>query len=132
MMDFSTYNTIRTINDRPNLVQYFRNKRNDKIGCMFAYETSSIAGSEPAINNLVTIGYSLCNKNDKFDKRKALHIATARAVKYDVTRRKQVIPQSMHIDLMKFAERCERYFKCKNTSLDSYDISGSEAKDDVK
>lgn len=74
-----------------------RNGKRQKVGMFFG----------TTLRDEIVIGYSLCCPQDKFDKDKALAIAVGRALSPHVN----PCPPSIYADAIRFAERCERYFK---------------------
>ncbi len=64
-------------------------------------------------DGIVKVGFSLCCKNDKFDKIVAIDLAMSRAlspISYEV-------PSSIELDVDKFISRCQRYFKTNDIEL---------------
>lgn len=86
------------------IVQYHRN------------DDRSLKGIVVALDNGI-IGWSLCNRRDKFNKEKGLEIAIRRAEKSSILTpaklRKyyEAIPQSMRDTSYFVLERSKRYFK---------------------
>ena len=76
------------------LIQFVRNDKGVPIGCFVGFDKNNI-------------GWSLCNKKDKWDRKKAKEIASGRAVLGSST----PVPKSIYGDWLKFCERCEKYFK---------------------
>jgi len=62
-------------------------------------------------DNIVRIGWSLCNKKDKFTKR-GLEIAIERAEKHTT-----VVPHSIHSQLENFILRVKTYYKDKEVEI---------------
>jgi hypothetical protein len=97
------------------LVQRVRGRKGDPIGVLVAKDIG---------NNLVGVGWSLCSvkvpkgkKADKFDFELGKNIAGMRAadpVKYLASTR---VPQSITSELIKFGQRCRKYFK-EHTVID--------------
>lgn len=82
------------------LKEYIRKRRNgklEKVGLLVAVEAGGF----------VRIGFSLCSKEDKFDKAKAEVIAVGRAY----SDKSHDCPPSILGDAEAFAKRCVRYFK---------------------
>lgn len=67
------------------------------------------------------VGWSLCNKTDKFDREQGLTIAMARAItwsvrgKYTDEKKPLDIPVTVQKHLKDFLARCDRYFKGKTS-----------------
>lgn len=82
------------------IIRYTRNENGERNGCL-------VAGK---VDGKVRIGYSLCHRNDKFDKSVARNIAEARMEKtqkdYTTT-----LPPSMIEEFKRFTVRCGKYFK---------------------
>ena len=91
--------------------QYIRNKDRSPKGVFIAVRDSNM-------KDVVSIGWSLCHKNDKYDKARAEQIAYNRALKYSTV----AIPQSICMELDNFVSRCERYFKTTNISVGEYNV----------
>jgi hypothetical protein len=81
------------------VIQYVRNKKRVPYGVLVAFKVGSG----------FICGYSLCNKNDRFNKKMALKIAIGRA-----NTRSVIIEEAPH-DIRKmlpaFFDRCKRYYK---------------------
>lgn len=84
------------------IVQYIRDRKGLPVGAIVSVK------SENGFN----IGYSLCNRRDRFKKDLALKIAFARA-SFDLIR--PDIPRDISKALPAFIERCQRYYKTKHT-----------------
>ena len=95
------------------LVEYIRDSHNQKVGVLFA---------KPSGTNF-TVGYSLCCKEDKFDREFGLFLAERRAEKFEKkspyvgsdddmfiqTRHK--FPGSIMPSLHHFVSRCSAYYQ---------------------
>lgn len=94
------------------VIQYVRNKKRIPHGVIVAIKT----------NGGFRLGYSLCNKKDSFNKKRALRIALGRAEMCDsntvgfaqmegsmgdATR----VPHSVRRMMPAFTDRCKRYYK---------------------
>jgi hypothetical protein len=81
------------------LVQYVRNNKGQPRGVVIAFKDNS---------NQVQLGWSLCNKRDKFDKQIGLHTAVERAAQ-------QIwwteVPDTVRKLLHEMRERSFRFFK---------------------
>ena len=91
------------------LISYVRNRKGEKIGCLLAAKTSS---------NCVGVGWSKCNKLDKFDKKIAKIIAEGRANKCPIDcslwMNNRIIrnsPTCIYKNIFDFVNRAKRYFK---------------------
>ena len=60
------------------------------------------------------IGYSSCSPKDFFDRDFGLQVAIERAEKFCVRPPRKVIPYAIQPALVKFTDRCKRYFKTNN------------------
>lgn len=81
------------------VIQYVRDKKNVPYGVIVAVKTDDGFG----------IGYSLCNKKDRFSKDMALKIAIGRAeIKNEEVR---VLPHPVARMVASFTERCKKYYK---------------------
>lgn len=74
-----------------------RNGQRQKVGLFFG----------TTIKNQIVIGFSLCSREDKFDRDKALAIAVGRAL----SPKSQECPPSISDEACDFADRCVKYFK---------------------
>jgi hypothetical protein len=79
------------------IVQYVRDKNRIPRGVLVAVKS-------PEGYN---IGYSLCSKYDRFEKRMALNIAIGRANFGDNSN----MPYAISKSLPQFIDRCKRYYK---------------------
>ena len=84
------------------IIQYIRDNKRNKIGVMAAFRH----------NEEVYIGWSLCSKQDVFDREFGIELAKNRAVKlFDYEYISDKFPYSILGDLEMFIDRCVRYFK---------------------
>jgi hypothetical protein len=62
------------------------------------------------------LGYSLCNKKDRFNKEMALKIAFGRTENEDLQKalrnKGTCVPHNVIKNIDSFIERCNRYYKC--------------------
>ena len=79
------------------IVQYFRDKNRVPRGVIVAVKS-------PEGYN---IGYSLCSKYDRFEKRMAIKIAIGRANFGD----NSSVPYAISKSMPQFIDRCKRYYK---------------------
>lgn len=79
------------------VIQYIRDKNNNPRGVLVAVKHE----------NGFRIGYSLCNKKDRFNKNMALKIALGRANAMS----DGPIPHPVDRMLEEFTNRCKRYYK---------------------
>lgn len=90
---------------RYTVIQYVRSKKNVPHGVVVAVKTS----------DGFRIGYSLCNKKDRFNKKMALKIALGRAEvsssNVDVVGGHGAIPHPVDKVLPAFTNRCKKYYK---------------------
>lgn len=83
------------------VIQYIRNKKRIPIGVITAVKSECEYG--------FNMGYSLCNKKDRFNKKMALKIALGRAnVVNDV---QEVFPHEVRKMISSFVDRCKKYYK---------------------
>jgi hypothetical protein len=91
--------------DKPSyLLEYVRKNKNnrDKKGVLLAVKQ----------DDKVVIGWSLCRSNDKFNKYFGHELAYDRGMKrFDDPHHFDDVPDSILIQLDRFVERCEKYFK---------------------
>ena len=87
------------IEQAPTLIQYSRKKNGQLNGCMVA----------TVVDNKVKIGYSKCNKIDRFSKAFARQLAVDRMNSNRVSF--ENIPESMTKDAAKFIMRIKTYYK---------------------
>ncbi len=80
------------------LIRYVRNKRREKIGVLVALGRNNV-------------GWSRCNKTDRFNKDRGLHIAIMRAQMYNTMELASRVCPSMQLDYIKMVNRANRYFK---------------------
>lgn len=88
---------------RFSVVQYVRNKNRIPYGVLVALKDENH-------HQKYRIGYSMCCKNDRFSKRKALEIAIGRAntnCNIDV----DSLPHDVRKMFPSFYNRCKRYYK---------------------
>lgn len=83
------------------VIQYVRNKDNTPQGVIVALKKG----------NGFNIGYSLCNKKDKFDKSLALKIAIGRAQSDFESEKVRMVPQKIKNIVPSFLARCRKYYK---------------------
>lgn len=81
--------------------KYIRDKNNNPKGVLIAIKVDSPEG------NYFTVGYSLCAKNDTYNKRLGMKIAMQRCGTISAW----AIPRSIEATLLAFIERCKPYFK---------------------
>jgi len=85
------------------VIQYVRNRKNIPHGVLVAIKT----------DEGFSIGYSLCNKKDRFNKRMALKIALGRA-EWSGDPEERVpdpLPHPVRKIIPLFWERCKKYYK---------------------
>jgi len=81
------------------VIQYVRSRKNIPHGVLVAIKT----------DDGFRMGYSLCNKKDRFNKRMALKIALGRAeIQADEVR---VLPHPVARMVPAFTSRCKKYYK---------------------
>jgi len=78
------------------IFEYVRNKYGHRLGIVCAIEKKDI-------------GWSLCQKQDEFNKDFGLMIAKGRAIKSKINDKK--IPRSIYPLVLKMRERAKRYYK---------------------
>lgn len=83
------------------VIQYVRDKNGDPRGVLVAVKLPNPIGYR--------IGYSLCNKKDRFSKDMALKIAIGRASDLDGTY--SSIPNPVAKMIPAFTDRCKKYYK---------------------
>ena len=89
--------------------EYIRDGSRRKRGLLVAYKFKNL--------DTVFIGWSLCNKKDKFDPDRAVEIANGRALKSGSEISAKLIPSENRFPsfvnkaLPNFINRCERYFR---------------------
>lgn len=79
------------------LKQYVRDKNNNPIGVMLSV----------LVDDCIQYGYSICHKNDKYDKVKGMLIAFNRLN----AKRMSAIPIKMESAFEDFIERSEKYWR---------------------
>lgn len=84
---------------RYTVIQYVRGRKNIPHGVVVAIKTE----------DGFRMGYSLCNKKDRFNKRMALKIAIGRAEIQDDGVR--TLPHPVAKMIPAFTDRCKRYYK---------------------
>lgn len=86
------------------LIKYIRNEENVPIGAIVA-DQNQYGG--------IVLGYSLCNKKDKFNKQRALEIAVGRMNKFGAFgyNPKRQPPENIVVSLEEMFYRARRYFK---------------------
>ena len=84
------------------IIQYIRDNKRNKIGVMVAFRH----------DKEVYIGWSLCSKQDVFDREFGIGLAKNRAVKlFDYEYINDRLPYSILGDIEMFIDRCAKYFK---------------------
>jgi len=84
------------------VIQYVRNKKNVPHGVIVAIKS----------DDGFSIGYSLCNKKDRFNKRMALKIAIGRAeLSSDPAILAMAMPHPVKKMASAFWARCKKYYK---------------------
>lgn len=102
------------IKDNKMIWQYVRDRKNRKVGVVVAYRT----------DNNIMLGWSLCNKKDKFDKIIALNKASQRARQIGDFQKvgdriwsynmEDNVPRSITNTFINLSQRAKRYYKdCK-------------------
>ena len=88
------------------IVQYVRDKHRNPVGTVVATLTR---------DNEISVGWSRCNKLDRFTKSVAKQIAYERAVRENATEALreefQTLPMSYCIAIAKIVDRAVRYYK---------------------
>lgn len=86
------------------VIQYIRKKKNRiPYGVIVAIKD---------VENGYRIGYSLCNKKDRFNKKRALEIALGRAFHSgNQNENNSVTPHDVNRMLLSFNERCKKYYR---------------------
>jgi hypothetical protein len=82
------------------VIQYIRSKNNLPSGVLVAIKSE----------NGFRIGYSLCNKKDRFNKSMALKIAMGRA-EFGMTYPTTSTPHPVRKMFPAFLDRCKKYYK---------------------
>lgn len=93
-------------------------KNKKRVGQFVAWKT---------VTNEVMIGFSLCSKQDKFDREIANKISHARSSSI----KPLLIPYSIKNEFFSFKERCKKYFGCESL-FPTYFVWSAAAKDYVK
>jgi hypothetical protein len=84
------------------VIQYVRNKKNIPLGVLVAVKTPEG----------FRIGYSLCNKKDRFNKNMALKIAIGRAgFGLELGSGESYPPHPVRKMIPAFYDRCKKYYK---------------------
>jgi hypothetical protein len=94
------------------VIQYIRNKNRIPLGVVVAIKSA----------DGYNLGYSLCRKGDRFNKRMALNIAIGRANlngsnatdkqhRYNVSLHHSTLPYAISKMMPTFVERCQKYYK---------------------
>lgn len=83
------------------VIQYVRDKKRIPYGVIVAVKNSQG----------FTVGYSQCNKKDRFNKRMALKIAISRATDTGWNACHGVDPHAIDKMIPAFVERCKKYYK---------------------
>lgn len=81
------------------IIQYIRNNKGKPLGILVA--TKDDKG--------FSIGYSLCNKRDRFDKERGLDIAFGRADTWTLI--PHDMPRVISENVPGFLERCKKYYR---------------------
>lgn len=91
------------------VIQYVRNKKGVPRGVLVAVKNGNFVGHQG-----FKIGYSLCNKKDRFSKKMALDIAIGRARRAISSNRVVVGASSFPCEISKmyntFFDRCLKYY----------------------
>ena len=85
------------------VIQYVRNKKRIPCGVIVAVKREGGFG----------VGFSLCNKKDKFSKKMALKVALGRSRFFGDGRTEMggEFPQTISRIIPAFLERCKKYYK---------------------
>lgn len=110
------------------LVEYVRDEEGQKIGCVIAIKFIDVNIDNPSsLISSYLIGWSLCCKRDRFDKRTARHIAEGRACHPE--RPSSLYPHHAVVKTIeRIRERAERYFKKNINNKDEWTQSQIEGK----
>jgi len=81
------------------IIHFLRNRKNRRVGVLIGMKNQ----------DSITVGWSLCNKKDQFNKDMALHIARERAM-FGIGKSVNT-PHLVNKQIDFFIDRCERYFK---------------------
>lgn len=84
------------------IVKYLRDREWKPFGMLVATKTE----------NGFMVGYSLCNKKDKFDRNAGFRIAFGRSYSWKSLPEK--LPKDVERALPSFIERCKRYYRTEN------------------
>lgn len=88
------------------VIQYVRDKNGSPRGVLVAVKNGDYVGVQG-----FKIGYSLCNKKDRFSKKMALDIAIGRAEESDNFDLRKPYPREVENMFVPFFERCKKYYK---------------------
>lgn len=91
------------------VIQYVRNKKGVPRGVLVAVKNGNFVGHQG-----FKIGYSLCNKKDRFSKKMALDIAIGRAIGSDLMVQRVKAggwPHEVSKMYDAFMDRCIKYYK---------------------
>lgn len=82
------------------ITRYTRNKKGNRNGCLVAAKMD---------DGTIRVGFSLCHRNDEFDK----HLGKQKAVGRMNATKNYIhdLPHSMKDEYERFAKRCMKYFK---------------------
>lgn len=86
------------------VIQYVRNRKGIPVGVIVAMKSDGGFG----------IGYSLCNRKDRFKKETALKIAFGRAESNGASLMLHELPRGIARVLPEFMERCKKYYRTEN------------------
>ena len=89
------------------IIQYIRNRHGKPIGVLMGVRRDTLSRKE---SSEYSIGWSLCNKKDKFDKEVALDMAWNRAWKRS-SLDQRALPEKVNDQIQPFIKRCRKYFK---------------------
>lgn len=84
---------------RHTVIQYLRNKKGVPYGVLVAVKNP---------DSRYRVGYSVCNRKDRFSKQRALEIAIGRA---EVCSDLGPTPHDVAKNLGNFKDRCDKYYK---------------------
>lgn len=86
------------------VIQYVRNKKRVPYGVIVAIKSDGSSSG-------YSLGYSLCNKRDRFAKKMALKIALGRACFGGDEVGKESTPHDIRRVVSSFVTRCNKYYK---------------------
>ena len=92
------------MNFKHTVIQYVRNKKGVPLGVVVSVKN----------DGGFSVGYSLCNKKDRFRKETALKIAFGRAESKGAILEVHEIPREIIKVIPMFVERCKRYYRTEN------------------